>query len=1230
MLMFRAGQNYERLCLRASKLNASSLTRFLGNKILVSLTDGMRLIADGLGGIGDSPAMRLTGSSYIIRDRTGGVDAWQGLKSQIPEPKCTGTRVIRNQAFKSFNAEVQFDSQEPIVIIGYTTAHLGIDISGCWATVEHHGHYALLADNTKFIRGEAKNGTTFYPIIHVTVNRHELSKTCSITFCSVKESPASNEIKEAKLEKITVEILPTRMVNGIHRRLLSTGHTTIKEPCSTGTKVITALKFETHTHRKSTPGPYRSICNGTKVVNGHAPPELGCYSVSRRLTKVQCPTTKELTRKERGDCSYTRSSANCDKGSICLDVKTPGRGIVKLATDQETTHRDCSKECTFSVKGFEAVLTCPNGEKHSIVSSEMQTSCPLVEYGRLPLWVCRMSFRPVIVYTLFAWYFVGYAACRLLFSAIYVLLKICALLFRFIRIKSDKTRGYCECCNLWVDSKYHWQRHENCRNGRCPFCRVTCSSEKLKQHAKECVQRESSTKDDEEAVTVRYIPACLRIVSVVLLSTSKLMSKATWFLGIFAIFYICIHPVYGLADTAPEEDLWQKEVDFVNHCTVECVQGEDDCTCLREVTAPPGSQRRLLSIFPDVEAIKRLASKSGASLTPITKKRSIDVSAPWSTLHVGDAYAPSYSGKHISLSWTESTSSGDHVTVNGKSEAILKLETGTGFMWEITSPSSSEKRRVFVSILEHTQEYNTRFLYATGDRRVEPWMHGRCTGDCPEKCACNSHLCHYSEYDDFTNWRCNPSWCLSIGAGCACCALAIKEPFVDWFITKWEVEYMSSPVIACVETTPEDRICQEVSAGSMIQLGEISVQFSDPTGIEKKLPREIVLFHKTPGMDLFDLSKKLQLMDGKSLCDIQSCTHGPAGDIQFFDISPLFEHDHINLNPIANKSGLNSTNSWTSWAGVTSYYTCHPGHWPDCHSTGVVDQNSEAFKNLWNSRDLKKDYFFHEERLFLNKSPTLLLKGRPHSGAGQVTALLNVQGLSMKALHIKPEGLSLDVSSCHGCYGCSQGFTCIVRVKITKPETYAVHLSSEDPELIVPSVTIIARSDTTVTQEMRFFSPIFKEKVCIRIFETSQDSSVASSCTMAKLEAQQAVLLENRRTLHSTSDANCTTGYASCLGSNFSSFFRTIGHFFTAYFGRFWVGLLIAVLAVGLVLLLVMFGPEMLSLLMACCRARKGYRRLRQFDSLRDEWSLARAKVEEEKKKGLAVKQYLEKLSKTK
>lgn len=1232
-LIYKAGEPFEQFVNKLKGKSTAEIFSEASVHVAASLSETALYAINGLGNL-ELLSRRVDGlgSVYFLNNRTGGVVPWEGLTNSLPRSTCKGSRQVVNQPFKSVNIEVHYDVKNTFTTIAYLTSYLGIEVINCPAIMENHGSIALLDRSASLVRVPADDGMV-YPIYHITIDHLKLDDNCHVVLCSMREDhyPTKGQIKEADVEKVHFVFTPA--ARSVRRKLLSIISSPPRLPCSTGTKVVSTIKYEVNTPDHPRAGPYRTFCNGTKTVASYAPSELGCFSTTRKVVRVQCPTHPEHVTLEAGDCSYTRTTDGCEKGHMCITVLTPGRGIVKFATEKERTVEDCIKSCSFSLPGLEATLTCPNGEKHSLVSSEISPKCLMSEYGRLPLWVCRMSFRPVVVYILCAWYFLGYLVWRVLIVLLCLFLSLFARAIKFVRVRKDDTRGTCEQCQLFVEGRLHWQRHENCKNGRCPFCRTSCSTGRLQTHVKECIQRPRCQQEDEEAVTIRYVPYLMRVVTVWLSSMSKTVSKTAWLVGIFVLAYTCVHPAYGLMDTVEEEDLWQKEVDFVNFCDINCYQGEDDCTCGSLGDNVPVLLRKPLSTFPGEDMIKQLIKgrrKPAPGANVQSKKRVIDVTAPWGSLHVDSAYKPSYSGSHISLSWTEVSSTDEHITLNGKSQAVLNLEAGTGLMWEIKSPKAAETKRVFVSILDHTQVYSSRFLYGTGDREIETWMHGRCTGDCPERCSCDSHLCHHSEFDDFTSWKCNPTWCWSIGSGCACCALDVKTPFQDWFVTKWELEYVDSPVIACIETSSEDRICQQVSAGVTLQLGPISVQFSDPSGISKKLPREVAVFHKTPKQDLFDIAKKIKLVDARTMCDVQSCTHGPVGDFQVYSISPLFNRDHTSLTPLANREYLNKTNSWVSWAGVSSFYTCHPGHWPDCHSTGVVQRNTDAFENLWRGGDASVNYFFHSEQINISGPPTMNLKGRPWMGAGQITAMLDVQGLVLKSVKVKPEGLHLDISNCHGCYGCSSGFTCTIRVQITHPDQFTVHLMSEDPNIITPSLSILAKNDQTQSQELFFYAATDTSDFCVRIKEPNADGSIARGCAKASLVAQEGVVLEHRRTLHSTSNSTCVSGYFACLFANSGDFFKNLGGFLGSFFGRFAIGVVVFVVIVSVVALLIFCGPNCIRLLGSCWIRRKGYRKLIPFEEIREEWTAARRGVEEEKQKGAAAQALIDKLSKSK
>lgn len=1237
-LVFTSGVQYERARQEFKKLDTSKAWEWLTKNVEVALNTGIKLTLTGLGGFEQNLANNYTGSVYINTPKKPSVPKWPGfVENEYFNLQCTGERKVVNQAFKSFNIEVQYERQEPTIIVAYTTLFLGIETKGCKATAENHGQISMLSELGSYIPTEDEVNST-YPVVHVILNQHDLDSVCEITLCSIPEQHfrKPGEIKPFKAEKITFAFKPPMPPKGANRRLLSLDTGGLKGRCNTGTRIISAIKYQVHAVGHSKPGPYKAFCNGTHVANHLMGEEHGCYSVSRSIAKVQCPTDPLAVSNDSSSCTFSKVSDSCPKDKTCIEVHTQLRGPVKVTTDKEHLLEDCSGECSFTLRGKSAVIICPNGETHQFVSSVIDTKCPLAEYGRLPVWVCRMSFRPTAVYLLAAWYLLGYIIWRVVVFFLCLVVRLVTMCFKYIRIRNDPSRGVCEKCNQFVPSRYHWQRHENCNNGRCPYCRLSQSRDRLAIHVKDCVQKEKCTEEDNEAVAVKLIPTWIRVSLAAMNAFSSISAKVAWLVGIFVLMYLCVHPVSALKDTAPGQDIWSEEVKFVDFCDISCAQTETDCACDPQ---EEGHKSRKLMLWEDPGLfIKKLMEASNRTKQVQRKKlnrpehsmrRSVDVTAPWGSLHIGDAYSPSYSGSHISLTWNEVSATDDHVTINGKSQAVLKLEVGTGLMWEIKNEKSSEVRRVFISILDFTQQYSTRFMYATGDRIVGNWMHGRCKGDCPHNCDCNHKLCTYNSYQHFTNWRCNPTWCWEIGTGCVCCALSVTEYFHDWFVTKWELEYIDTPVIACLESSASDRICQVVSAGSVLQAGPISVQFSDPTGIEKKLPKTVLMFHKTPEQPIFDLARKVKMVDGKMGCKIQSCTHGPVGDVQYYNIEGLLDGDHINIKGDIRPEFENSTGVWISWAGTSTYYTCHTGHWPDCHSTGVVEHNAEAFRNAWNSGNASGDFFFHTEEIRVeNGPPTLNLKARPNWGGGQIQVLLDVQGLTLKAKKVRPEGVKLELNHCEGCFGCSTGFTCVVRLSISSPDQFSMHLVSADTDIIAPSSSIIARSDRVESIESRFFASHEVKEMCLEVKETLEDDVPVRTCVSLNLRPQEEVLLENRVTLHSTSNATCGDSYWYCLTSNISSFWLSFGDMVRRIFGGL-VGGLIFIVIVGLIIFLsVFFGPGIFRFLISCfLKRRAGYQAV-PFEEIREEYRRAREEVEEEKKKGKHAAALLTKFSK--
>jgi len=415
----------------------------------------------------------------------------------------------------------------------------------------------------------------------------------------------------------------------------------------------------------------------------------------------------------------------------------------------------------------------------------------------------------------------------------------------------------------------------------------------------------------------------------------------------------------------------------------------------------------------------------------------------------------------------------------------------------------------------------------------------------------------------------------------------VKTPFNSYAVSKWKADYVETQVAACVELTGQERICELVSAGVILTVGSIRVSFSDPGNIQNRLPEEILVLNdlsKDHNGGMIDFLHPDKVMSANNLCKLQSCSHGSAGDFQVYHIDNVVKNDITNYNYLKDGLGHLKT-SWMSWQGVNLDYYCNPGDWPTCLSTGIVRKNTEAFHNLHKAEiDLSEKMHFHSNRIFGNGSIfTMDLKTRPKYGGGELTVYIDVKGLELHSSKVVLKGLRLSQVSCEGCFGCTSGFTCYVKVSIEEPEEFTVHMKSLTPEAVIAETSIMARqpeSIEAVATAVKGFSAMKLDKICLSIKEgvfcpdcLKENIEV---CTTLKLSAPEQILLEHRGTIKSKANETCGNSTAECWGNGFKSFFKGVGSFFSNYFGGILKGLFAVLLPAGIIALLIFFGPQAL------------------------------------------------------
>nr|QRR19153.1 GP [Sulina virus]QRR19156.1 GP [Sulina virus] len=1083
---------------------------------------------------------------------------------------------------RSENIKVVTPIKSKYLGLAYLTGFLGIDVRGCKLTAEMHGRMYQM-NPTSVEQLDTVTDDKIYPIIHLFIDKTDPGESCEIALCNLQPTgPEDGKIplRKTKKQLIRIRIGETkvkRVKRNVHQAqpLAARPH---KNLCNQPSHILGIQQYRLHTESHSNPNPKTSICNGTLVSGKDLTGVPGCYVVSVAKVYHSCKTGTNDSQLQKGKCMVDTKLVSCEQSSRCFKVRVNETAFVKIKANGYHSVIKCEEQCLVpSPENSQVIVTCPDGEDLVLHSNRVDIDCPLADYvGKPAHYVCRATYRPKLLYFLLIWIAFGYTIGRACFAATLGLIWLSNRILRAVCYKLDSRKDYCCGCGEYVDHTIRWARHYACNSGTCPYCSKMSSISRLKEHVSSCTSRDRERAEDDKIIDIALVPCCMRKSERFINSMSKTLSRAQWFIVLAVVSFILFHPVSALTVNNKGRDLWEKSMLELETCQSYCIFLEEGCTC-PAVNLDKGRQNS-----------HRISKRSTSQQVSPSAPRDLDVEAEWGTVHIESSYRPAVGGNHISLSWESQSQSGTKVTVSGKSEAILQLSPRTGLMWSITSPDSLESRNLFVSVLDFTQEYETQFQYLTSNRKIGTWMHGVCTGNCPNKCGCTTSSCNHQKWDNSRNWRCNPTWCLNIG-GCTCCGADIERPFQDWIVTKWNSEYVRTSVIACVEFEHGSRQCETVDAGTTITLDGISVSFSGVSGTSSILPKELALVHKKPGENEdFDLTKVEGIIDGSDLCKLQSCTHGPAGDFQVYSLDSLVDSDFTTLKFWKAKNS-ELKKEWMSWQGTVLQYYCNPGKWPTCTMSGSVEDNTGAFENIWNrSPKLHKTHYFQSEKLKIEKGiPTLTLRGRPLQGGGQITAFLDVAGLELQSKTVKPSGVQLHISMCEGCYGCATGITCSISIRLESPETFGLHVTSLIPGVIPSETTLTCSSGQVNDFRIRLFSSDSEPKICLRVREAPDSNLDAESCLEVKLQPPDEVVLEHRSVLTSTSNATCPDGYLSCLGQNISNFFLGLGSLLASFFGTWWKGLLVVLPVLLMLLLLIFCGPNILMLFRICFTGRK-------------------------------------------
>nr|WDE42095.1 glycoprotein precursor [Orthonairovirus haemorrhagiae] len=746
----------------------------------------------------------------------------------------------------------------------------------------------------------------------------------------------------------------------------------------------------------------------------------------------------------------------------------------------------------------------------------------------------------------------------------------------------------CKTCSIGSVNGFEIESHKcYCSLFCCPYCRHCSADREIHQlHLSICKKRKTGSNV--------MLAVCKRMCFRATIEASRraLLIRSiinTTFVICILTLTICVVSTSAVEMENLPAGTWEREEDLTNFCHQECQVTETECLCPYEALV----LRKPLFLDSIVKGMKNL-------LNSTSLETSLSIEAPWGAINVQSTFKPTVSTANIALSWSSVEHRGTKILVTGRSESIMKLEERTGVSWDLGVEDASESKLLTVSIMDLPQRYSPVFEYLSGDRQVEEWPKATCTGDCPERCGCTSSTCLHKEWPHSRNWRCNPTWCWGVGTGCTCCGMDVKDLFTDHMFVKWKVEYIKTEAIVCVELTSQERQCSLIEAGTRFNLGPVTITLSEPRNIQQKLPPEIITLHPKIEEGFFDLMHVQKVLSASTVCKLQSCTHGIPGDLQVYHIGNLLKGDRVNGHLI-HKIESHFNTSWMSWDGCDLDYYCNMGDWPSCTYTGVTQHNHAAFVNLLNiETDYTKTFHFHSKRVTAHgDTPQLDLKARPTYGAGEITVLVEVADMELHTKKVEISGLKFASLACTGCYACSSGISCKVRIHVDEPDELTVHVKSSDPDVVAASTSLMARKlEFGTDSTFKAFSAMPKTSLCFYIVEREYCKSCSEDdtqkCVDTKLEQPQSILIEHKGTIIGKQNDTCTAK-ASCWLESVKSFFYGLKNMLGSVFGNLFIGILLFLAPFVLLVLFFMFGWKIL-FCFKCCRRTRGlfkYRHLK-------------------------------------
>lgn len=914
------------------------------------------------------------------------------------------------------------------------------------------------------------------------------------------------------------------------------------------------------------------------VLRGHD--SCGILVLSKTLEA--CQVTSKST--SENQCSI--DSQDTSFGKHKLRISNDPAGPVSIHTDIDSVTVPCAKSCEIQVDAFIYIaITCTNGDQvFRQYVNEVAINCPLISYtftDKVAAKICRATRHPALVIAFVVWVFSGYLICKILIFFIWILFKLTLSLTTRVGKLLTPTTDVCLDCECAVEYTTLDILHETCCNGICPFCRMLFGTE-LKTHAPNCKSKL------ERLNEARAASGLYKKSNIVKRRMSKVLSSGSLPLAAYVLVaFGLILPVaaadrlkrhassqniidsylkgHSLSETLVQlEDLFSEVGKELADCDPGCWHTGSKCVC--EDAASRHKPGRKLLMVDD------------------SHRGSLPVENPKGFLNVNSTIMPTEDDQTIQLTFQSSTRTGETVLVSGNSILDISPRENAGLTYTVSSPAAVEKKTVSVVIHSLNQIYKAKFDRWIANRKIHLGTEVECTKDCKVSCTCKDSSCLSKKWKDDRSWSCNPKWCWAIKEGCTCCSVQATFDPSSGFYSVWEMSYVETKFILCLNSDMHSYSCKEISGGGSFSVGRFEISISKPLGLFSQLPRWVAVKHSADTSHP-SLGHTSEIILNPDFCGVRHCTHGELGDFSF-----------VSIDALSLKGKLDGKAPIMSWKGVGLDRDCTFAEGPKCSSSGVVNNLRASFENFDKvSEKLTKKFKVNTAMVSLgeNNNPQLDLKVYPLEHVGVSQILLRIKGLELKASKVTVEVSKFELLKCGGCRNCYQGFWCTIKAGLIKPNSYYVHLKSKIESTVVDSRSV-RLTDQIEILNVTLFSPISETEVSICII----DPETCSQLGNISLQEPVSLLVEQGKQIVSTgnSTGQLQLGWGSRVLNGFLGFFKGVWSCFMWFFTGKWklILLIIAVIAL-LIAVSVKFRRQITGVVtLGLIKSKKSYRKLQE------------------------------------